>query len=151
MAKQPTFIPLPNYVELPVDEMRRRAAAFRDRATKRRTVRDFSDRSVPRDLVLDCLEAAASAPSGANLQPWHFVVIEDRETKRRIRKAAELEEREFYERRALQAKNGSKTLKVEAYCVPENRRAVLEDLPWSPATFERNHKSARMTLAQVVK
>jgi len=66
----------------------------------RRTVREFSPRPVPRDIIETALAAAGTAPSGANLQPWHFVVIGDAETKRRIRVAAEAEEKEFYEHRA---------------------------------------------------
>ena len=63
-------------------------------------VRDFSDRPVPRDIIEAALQAAGTAPSGANLQPWHFVVVSGADTKRRIRVAAEAEEREFYEHRA---------------------------------------------------
>ena len=65
-----------------------------------RTVREFSDRPVPRDIIETALKAANTAPSGANLQPWHFAVISGAETKRKIREAAEAEEREFYEHRA---------------------------------------------------
>ncbi len=95
----PAFIPL-DYREYPVDEMRRRLAAFCEDVARRRSVRDFSDRPVPRDIIEKALEAANTAPSGANLQPWHFVVVSGAETRRRIREAAEAEEREFYEHRA---------------------------------------------------
>jgi len=94
------FIPLPDYEEYPVDEMRERVSAFCDTMRRRRTVRDFSGRPVPRDIIETALEAAGTSPSGANLQPWHFVVVSGPETKRRIRVAAEAEEREFYEHRA---------------------------------------------------
>ena len=67
---------------------------------RRRTVRDFDSRAVPKEVVDDALRVAASAPSGANRQPWRFVVIEDRETKQQIQTAAEKEEQEFYENRA---------------------------------------------------
>lgn len=97
---QPRFIPLPHYKEYPQEEMRFRASTFCQDMQRRRTVRQFSDRPVPKEIILDCLCAAGSAPSGANMQPWHFVVVSDPETKRRIRIAAETEEREFYERRA---------------------------------------------------
>jgi len=69
---------------------------------RRRTVRHFSDRPVDRQTIDNCLLAAGSAPSGANLQPWHFVVISDPAIKHRIRVAAEEEEREFYGGRAPQ-------------------------------------------------
>ncbi len=77
-----------------------RACGFRDLMKRRRSVRDYRDRGVPRDVIEACLATATSAPSGANLQPWHFVVVTDAERKRRIREAAEAEEREFYRRRA---------------------------------------------------
>ena len=96
----PEFVPLTSYREYPVDEMRRRATEFRDELRRRRTVRQFSDRAVPRDVIEACLWGAGSAPSGANLQPWHFVVISNAATKRRIRAAAEREEHDFYHHRA---------------------------------------------------
>ena len=67
---------------------------------RRRTVRDFSDRAVPREVIEHALLTAGSAPSGAHRQPWHFVVVTDPARKAQIRKAAEQEEREFYNRRA---------------------------------------------------
>jgi iodotyrosine deiodinase len=87
---------------VPVEDetMRERAKGFRAELSRRRTVRQFSSRPVPEEVIDDCLAAAASAPSGANQQPWHFVVVSDPETKRRIRTAAEAEERAFYRDRA---------------------------------------------------
>ena len=75
--------------------MAERARSFRDEMQRRRTVRDFSDREVPAGIIKDCLAAAASAPSGANLQPWHFVVVSEAGLKKKIRIAAEEEERRF--------------------------------------------------------
>jgi nitroreductase len=80
--------------------MRDRLREFYEDVARRRTVRDFSDRPVPRDLIETALQAAGTAPSGANLQPWHFVVVTGPKTKKKIREAAEREEREFYEHRA---------------------------------------------------
>ena len=94
-----TFSPL-DLERLDPEESRARVTALRDRLRQRRSVRDFSADPVPLDLVDTAIEAAASAPSGANRQPWRFVVVQDPETKRRIREGAEAEEREFYERRA---------------------------------------------------
>jgi iodotyrosine deiodinase len=94
------FIPLPAYQEYPPDEMFARAVAFYDDIRRRRTVRDFSARPIPREIIETCLRAAGTAPNGANLQPWQFVVIANRDLKRKIREAAEAEEREFYEHRA---------------------------------------------------
>jgi nitroreductase len=93
-------IALPGYREYPVDEMRQRVEAFYADVRRRRSIREFSDRPVPRDIIDTALEAAATAPSGANLQPWHMVVVSGAETKRKIRAAAEAEEREFYAHRA---------------------------------------------------
>ena len=99
LSDHPT-IALEDYREYPVAEMRERLAQFYAEVSRRRTVREFSDRPVPRDIIETALAAAGTAPSGANLQPWHFVVVSGPETKREIRKAAEAEEREFYEHRA---------------------------------------------------
>jgi nitroreductase len=99
MGDQP-MVPLAGYEEYPVEVMRERLQEFYAEVSRRRTVREFSDRPVPRDIIETAIRAAGTAPSGANLQPWHFVVVSGPETKRRIREAAEAEEREFYEHRA---------------------------------------------------
>jgi len=99
VSKYPT-VPLDSYKEFPVEEMRERLQAFYEDISRRRTVREFSDRPVPRDIIETALQAANTAPSGANLQPWHFVVVSGAETKKKIREAAEVEEREFYTHRA---------------------------------------------------
>ncbi len=80
--------------------MEKRAAEFRAEMQRRRTVRDFSPRPIPRAVIEQCLLAAGTAPNGANLQPWHFVVVGDAQIKHRMREAAEKEEHEFYTRRA---------------------------------------------------
>jgi nitroreductase len=98
----PKFVPLSDYREYPADEMKRRATEFRTELSRRRSVRQFSDRPVPAEVIDECLLAAGSAPSGANMQPWHFVVVSDPEVKRRIREAAEREEELFYKERAPQ-------------------------------------------------
>ena len=97
---KPKFIPFDSYREYPPEEMSRRAAAFRDEMQRRRSVRTFSSRPVPREVIEDCLLAAGSAPSGANQQPWSFVVVSNPETKRQIRENAEKEEFEFYHGKA---------------------------------------------------
>ena len=99
MKRYPT-IPLNKYREFPVEEMRQRLSEFYEDIDRRRTVREFSDRPVPRDIIETALKAANTAPSGANLQPWHFAVVSGLATKKKIRVAAEAEEREFYEHRA---------------------------------------------------
>jgi nitroreductase len=80
--------------------MLERARSFRELASRRRSVRDFSGEPVPREVIEQCLLAAGSAPSGANRQPWHFCVVANSAIKKQIREGAEQEEREFYQRRA---------------------------------------------------
>jgi len=89
-------VPLEGFVEYPPDEMKARAEAFAGNLKRRRTVRDYSDRPVDRRIVEQAIAAAGSAPSGANHQPWHFVVLTDAERRKRLREAAEAEERAFY-------------------------------------------------------
>jgi iodotyrosine deiodinase len=96
------FVPLADYREYSLEEMTRRAAAFSEEIRRRRTVREFSTRPVPREVIAHCLRAAGSAPNGANMQPWHFVVVSDPAIKRRIRVEAEKEEHEFYQHKAPQ-------------------------------------------------
>jgi len=93
------FIPL-SFERLEEQESRRRARACLELLRRRRSVRDFAPDPVPLDIIETAIEAASTAPSGANRQPWKFVVVRDADTKRRIREAAEAEERAFYERRA---------------------------------------------------
>jgi nitroreductase len=92
----PAFEPLRGYHEYPAAEMETRSRAFAAEMQRRRTTRHFSDRSVSRAVIESCLETAGTAPSGAHLQPWHFVVVSDPAAKRRIRLAAEAAEEEFY-------------------------------------------------------
>jgi nitroreductase len=98
--KDSKLIPLSDYCQLPEKEMIAHAASFYCEMRKRRSVRSFSDRAVPREVIEYCLRAAGTAPSGANMQPWHFVVVENPALKRDIRQTAEQAERQFYNRRA---------------------------------------------------
>ena len=100
MAIHAGFVPLSGYVEYTESEMEERAHAFLEELRRRRTVRDFSDRPVPRNVIETCILAAGTAPNGANHQPWHFAVVADPEVKKTIREAAEEEEKEFYSGRA---------------------------------------------------
>ena len=83
-----------------VDEMLSRSRAFLQLMRRRRSVRDYTDRTIPREVIENAIRAGGSAPSGANMQPWHFVVVTDSDVRGEIRKAAEAEEREFYSHRA---------------------------------------------------
>jgi iodotyrosine deiodinase len=96
------FIALARYQQYPADEMKRRATEFYEDIRRRRTVRDFSDRSVDREVIEMCLRAAGTAPNGANMQPWHFVVVSDSAIKKKIRIEAEKEEHDFYHHKAPQ-------------------------------------------------
>lgn len=96
MATGARFVPLSSWRPLAPEEMQIRSREFADELARRRTVRQFSDRPIPDGVLEQCLRAAATAPSGANIQPWHFVVVTDEALKHRIRQAAEREEREFY-------------------------------------------------------
>ncbi len=130
----PTFEPLRTFREYPAEEMRRRAAEFRAELARRRTVREFSSRPVPRALLEDCLRAAGTAPNGANLQPWHFVVVGDPGVKRRIREAAEVEEQEFYRNRAPQ-----EWLDALAPLGTDEHKPFLETAPWLIAIFAQRY------------
>ncbi len=94
------FIPLNDFNEYSPEEMIKRSESFYNQIKQRRTVRDFSDKPVSKEVIENCIRTAGTAPSGANLQPWHFVVVSDSKIKKRIRFAAEKEEKEFYTNRA---------------------------------------------------
>jgi nitroreductase len=131
---QPTFVPLEGYEELPQDEMKRRASELYEKLRRRRTVREFSDRPVPREVIETCLLAAGTAPSGANQQPWHFVVVSDPETKKKIREGAEEEERAFYHGRAP-----DEWLEALSHLGTDEHKPFLEVAPYLIAIFAQNH------------
>lgn len=123
-------VPLPDHLSLPEEEMQARADAFFADIRRRHTVRDFSDRPVPRTLIETCIRAAGTAPNGANHQPWHFCVMGDPAVKRRIREAAEAEEREFYAGKA-----GEEWLKALGPLGTDPDKPFLETAPWLIAVF----------------
>ncbi len=110
--------------------MRNRATEYFAGLRKRRTVRDFSSRAVPRAVIEDCLRAAGSAPSGANMQPWHFAAVSDPTLKQLIRMAAETEEKEFYQHRAP-----AEWLAALAALGTDSNKPFLETAPWLIAIF----------------
>ena len=118
--------------ELSMREMQSRAQSFLARMSTRRTVRNFSDRSVPKEIIEQALATAGSAPSGANRQPWHFAVAGTNEVKRRIRIGAEEEEHEFYNRRA--PKEWLDALKPFG---TDERKPFLEIAPWIITVFAK--------------
>ncbi len=130
------FVPHPSWREYPPSEMIERARAFNTEIQRRRTVREFSARPVPGEIIEQCLLAAGSAPSGAALQPWHFVVISDLGVKARIRLEAEKEEREFYNGRAPR-----EWLDALAPLGTDEHKAFLDIAPYLIAIFEKTHST----------
>lgn len=128
------FVPHKEYREYPEAEMKTRAKAFSDDVHRRRSVRKFSTRAVPRDIIEECIRAAGSAPSGANRQPWHFVVVSDPGVKRQIRESAEQEEHEFYSRRAPEA-----WLEVLTPLGTDEKKPFLEAAPYLIVVFEERY------------
>ncbi|MGJ3647173.1 nitroreductase family protein [Sphingomonas sp. GlSt437] len=122
--------PWPGLPSLPDDERVARAAAFRDGLRQRRTCRYFSDAPVPRAVIEAAIEAAGTAPSGANHQPWHFVAIADPAIKAQIRAAAEIEERAFYAGKA-----SPEWLEALAPLGTDADKSYLEVAPWLILVF----------------
>jgi len=97
---QPKFIPFKNARSFPDEEILRKSGEFYEVMKQRRTIREFSDKPVSRKVIENCIATAGTAPNGANMQPWHFVVVSDNDIKKKIREAAEEEEKIFYTGRA---------------------------------------------------
>jgi nitroreductase len=130
----PQFIPLERDCTPEPEAMLAKAQQFRGLMQRRRTVRHFSDAPVAREVIEQCLLVAGSAPSGANLQPWHFVVVGDAGVKQRIREAAEAEEREFYTHRAPQ-----EWLDALAPLGTDADKPFLETAPYLIAIFSQSY------------
>lgn len=126
----PPTVPLRSH-RLPPAAMLKTARDFADVMASRRSVRDFTAEPLPPGLIEAAVRAAASAPSGANIQPWRFVVMTDPEHKRRLRLAAEAEEREFYARRASE-----EWLQALAPIGTDWRKPFLETAPAVIVVFE---------------
>ncbi|MFQ5347738.1 MAG: nitroreductase family protein, partial [Rhodothalassiaceae bacterium] len=126
--------PLAGYPHYDDDEMIARARRFAEEMSRRRTVRDFSPEAVPREVIEAALRAAGSAPSGTNKQPWHFAVVGDPDLKRRIRAAAEEEERAFYAGRA-----GARWLADLAPLGTSADKPFLEIAPWLIVCFQESY------------
>jgi len=126
----PRLVPAPKIDDRSDDELVRRAREFYEAMQWRRTIRDFSDRPVPGEVIEHCVRAAGTAPSGANLQPWHFVAVSDPAIKHEIRIAAEKEEKEFYAHRAPKA-----WLEALAPLGTDSNKPFLETAPWLIAVF----------------
>lgn len=131
---RPRSVPLSSWIERPPETMQERARAFYEDLRRRRSVREYSDRPIPPDVVEDCIRAAGTAPSGAHMQPWHFAVVRDAELRRRIRVAAEAEEREFYANRAP-----AEWLAALESIGTDARKPFLETAPCLIAIFARSY------------
>jgi len=131
-------IPL-EFERLGPEEGRARARSLLASLSRRRSVRDFSPDPVPVDLVDTAIEAAATAPSGANRQPWRFVLVGDPGVKAKIREAAEAEERSFYERRAP-----AEWLADLAPLGTDWRKPFLETAPWLIVVFRLDYEPERL-------
>ena len=128
--KKSNFIPYDTFQEYPTEEMIERARSFRTEMQRRRTIRDFDSRPVPRENIEECIRTAGTAPNGANMQPWRFVVVSDPGVKKKIREAAEAEEREFYERRATE-----EWLEALAPLGTDWQKPFLEEAPYLIVIF----------------
>jgi len=133
-ASERHFVPLTTYKEYPVDVMRKRARDFYTVMKRRRTIRTFSDRPVPLDILEDCIRTAARAPNGANMQPWTFVIVSRQEVKERIRLKSEEVEKEFY--------GGERTRQWVRALAPlgtSQQKPFLTTAPYLIAVFAQRH------------
>ena len=124
-------VPLSDYIEYPVEEMKERARSFYADIKRRHTVREFSDKPVPREIIENCLKAAGTAPSGANHQPWFFSVIGSPEVKKQVRIHAEIEEHAFYD----EGKGGEVWLNALKPLGTDAHKPYLETAPWLISIF----------------
>ncbi|MDA0310900.1 MAG: nitroreductase family protein [Gemmatimonadetes bacterium] len=129
------FAPLSTYRELSPEEMLQAADDFLSVMRRRRTVRDFSDRPVPKDVLERCLLAAGTAPNGANRQPWRFVVVGDPEIKAQIRAGAEEEEAEFYSGKAP-----PEWIEALEHLGTDEHKPFLERAPWLIVIFAESYE-----------
>ena len=128
------FEPYSSYRQYSIEEIQKRSKQFLKGILRRRTVRDFSEEQVPRDIIENCIKAAGSSPSGANHQPWHFVVVTDPDIKTDIRKAAEEEERLLYNERAP-----SEWLEALAPLGTDENKPFLEIAPYLIVVFAESY------------
>src|SRR5258707_3426001 len=131
----PAFVPAPKRCKASDQELLANATAFYQRMRQRRTCRDLSDRPVAREVIDQRIRSAGTAPNGANLQPWHFIAISNPDVKREIRFAAEIEEKEFYTKRAPK-----EWLAALAPLGTDSSKPFLETAPWLIATFVQPYR-----------
>lgn len=132
--KDPAFKPYDDYIELSKGEMIEKSKQFKSDMRRRRTVRNFSDRPVPKEIIENAIKAAGTAPNGANKQPWHFAVISNPGMKKKIRIAAEEEEQEFYNNRAPED-----WLEALQPFGTDEKKPFLETAPYLIAIFSQSY------------
>lgn len=131
-------LPWPGLTDHSPQDMIERSRAFLERVRSRRTCRFFSDMPVPREVIENAILAAGTAPSGANHQPWHFAVISSADQKRRLREAAEREEKAFYSGKA-----GQEWLDALAPLGTDENKPYLEVAPWHIVVFGQRRGGLR--------
>ena len=131
---KPDFIPLSGFIRYSETEMIKRSKIFYEQIRTRRTIRDYSDKPVSKQVIENCIKVAGTAPSGANLQPWHFVVVSDPSIKNKIRIAAEEEEKEFYSNRAPK-----EWLEAIEPLGTDDNKPFLETAPYLIAIFSKSY------------
>lgn len=134
MIEPISFKPFRHPLVLSPEEMLERAQVFYDLMDGRRTIREYQDKAVSRDVIEACIRTAGTAPSGAHKQPWHFVVVSDPDVKHRIRTAAEEEEHAFYNGRA-----GGEWLDALRPFGTDENKPFLTTAPYLIAVFSRNY------------
>lgn len=142
MPAEPRFVPL-RFHEYTPSEMLERSRAFHEEMARRRTVRHFADRPVPEEIVKNAIKTAGTAPSGAHKQPWMFVLVGDLEVRSRIRRAAEAEEKDNYERRMPQA-----WLEDLAPLGTDWRKPFLTSCPWLIVVMAQTYAATPRGLAK---
>ena len=133
MNEQP-FIPF-QFDEIEPQKMIENSVEFYENIRCRRTIREFSERAVPIEIVNNCIKAAGTAPNGANLQPWHFAIVSNPDVKKKIREGAEVEEREFYNGKAPQ-----EWLDALAPLGTDEHKPFLETAPYLIVIFSKSYE-----------
>jgi iodotyrosine deiodinase len=128
------LIPLKDFKRLSKDEMVKRSSKFLNEMKKRRTIRNFSSKNISQKIIDNCVKTALTAPSGANMQPWHFVIVTETKIKKQIRIAVEKEEHEFYTKRAT-----NEWLDALSILGTDEQKPFLEKAPFLIAVFAKSY------------
>jgi len=129
-----------NHIDISIEEIKKRSKIFYNLIKKRRSIRDFSLRNIDDSIIKNAIKSAGTSPNGANLQPWHFVVIKNKKIKREIRKAAEKEEKKFYKKVAP-----IEWLKALEPLGTNSKKEFLEEAPVLIVVFEKKFSLKKNT------